>query len=60
MDTQQFAHQLGRMEGKLDMICDELPRHDERIRNLEAWRWYLAGAVAVIAAGLGLVGFIFA
>jgi hypothetical protein len=38
---------LGRIEGRLDELC----KLAERVRQLEAWQWWLKGGWAALAAG---------
>lgn len=55
MDT---AERLGRIEERLDSLCDVLldngqpgilTKHDTRLGHLEEWRSYTKGALGVVA-----------
>lgn len=43
---------LARIEVKLDQIRESLPDHETRIRSLEKWRWWLAGAGGAVGSAI--------
>ena len=62
MDHKDVSHvdilvAVARLETKVDTILETLPDHERRIRGLERFRNWAAGAGAIVAPA---VGFIFA
>jgi hypothetical protein len=60
----EIQRSLGRIEGankafiqRVETIEEDAVRLEKRVRSVEYWRWYLAGAIAF---GAVLVGFVFA
>lgn len=50
MDAEnEVARSLGRIEGKVDMIIDQLKSDSERLSAVEKKVWYGSGVAAVLA-----------
>jgi len=66
-DEQTVIYKLGQIESKLDLIAESIRSHikidetahtasDDRITSLEKSRSWVLGAVAIISAGVSLIG----
>lgn len=41
---------------KINSMCVLCEKHNGRLRELETWRWYFSGAIAVVAFVIGVFG----
>jgi hypothetical protein len=53
---EEIQRSLGRIEGMLTPLSEEVTAHDKRLRKLEGYKHYLMGAIVVIS---GIATYIF-
>lgn len=54
--VESIEYKLGQIEGKIDLLLDRTAGQERRIRGLEAFRWKLAGALAVLSLMASFLG----
>jgi hypothetical protein len=52
-DTTQ--RDLGRLEGKIDLILSSLPAFNDRLSAVERWKWRVTGALSAIGGAVAVI-----
>jgi len=52
----EIRHKLGEIEGKVSNIADDMSELKEDVKNLNAFKWRIYGAVSIVGFLAGILG----